>query len=94
MSAGFVAFHYPHPEYFEEFVGRTRQVGEVLRAVPGCRSVEVWVTPDGDAVVSTARFDAEDDLKAALGAAIDSGAPVEFDERERKPRQIFMLESR
>ncbi|MFI0454478.1 antibiotic biosynthesis monooxygenase family protein [Actinomadura sp. 6N118] len=91
MTVGFVAVHYPRPEHFEEFVGRTHQVRETLEGRPGYQSSEVWVTPDGDAVVTMGRFESEEDLQAALAAARDLGAIVGFDERERKPRQTFML---
>ncbi|MEU8890039.1 antibiotic biosynthesis monooxygenase [Streptomyces sp. NPDC048442] len=90
-TVGFVAFHYPHPEHFEDFVGRAHQVGDSLRAAPGCLSAEVWATPDGDAVVTTGRFESEEAFRAAFAAARGLGETVAFDERELKPRQIFTL---
>jgi quinol monooxygenase YgiN len=94
MTMGFVAFHYPHPEHFEEFVGRTHQVRDTLAAGAGCLSAEVWATPDGDAVVTTGQFESQEALQQAFAAARDLGAAVEFDDRERQPRQIFTLVSR
>jgi hypothetical protein len=93
VSIGFVAFHYPRPEYFEEFVGRTQQVRDTFQAKPGCLSAQVWATPDADAVVTTVHFDSQEALEQALGAARNLKA-VEFDDRERKPRQVFTLIAR
>lgn len=55
MAFGFVAFHDPAPEHVEEFVGRCHQIADVSRRQPGFLSVEVWVTPDGGAIVTPAR---------------------------------------
>ncbi|MFI0975871.1 antibiotic biosynthesis monooxygenase [Streptomyces sp. NPDC021093] len=91
MTVGFIAFHYPRPEHFEDFIGRAHQVGDSMRAAPGCLSAEIWATPDGDAVVSTGRFESDETFKAAFTAARGLGDVVAFDERELKPRQIFTL---
>lgn len=94
VPSGFIAFHYPKPEHFEEFVDRTHQVRDALQASPGCLSAEIWVTSDGDAVVTNARFETPQELDQALSAGRALGDVVEFDDRERKPRQIFTLTSR
>ncbi|MDH6193624.1 quinol monooxygenase YgiN [Mycobacterium frederiksbergense] len=94
MTIGFVAFHYPRPEHFEEFVGRSHAVRETLQARPGCLSAEVWATPGSDAVVTTGQFESEQALQDAFAAARGLGAAVAFDERELNPRQIFTLISR
>jgi heme-degrading monooxygenase HmoA len=92
MTAGFVAFHYPQTEHFEEFIGRAHQVREVLLSRSGCLSVEVWATSDDDAVVTMGRFESGEAVSEALTAAASRlGAVVAYDERERKPRQIHML---
>lgn len=94
MTVGFVAFHYPRAEHFEEFVDRAHQVGAFLRANPGCLSAEIWATADGDSVVTCGRFESQEALGAALTAARDLGAVTAFDDREHKPRQIFNLLAR
>jgi quinol monooxygenase YgiN len=94
MTVGFVAVHYPQPAHFDEFVGRVHQVADVLRSTPGCRSVECWVTSDGDAVVSTGQWESDEALAASFAAARDAEVDVTFDERERRPRQVFTLHPR
>ncbi|MFI7061635.1 antibiotic biosynthesis monooxygenase family protein [Kribbella sp. NPDC050124] len=94
MQSGFIAFHYPKPEHLEEFVDRTRQVRDTLQASPGCLSAEIWVTSDGDAVVTNARFATPQELQQALAAGRALGDVVAFDDRERKPRQLISLTSR
>ncbi|KAA0017401.1 antibiotic biosynthesis monooxygenase [Antrihabitans cavernicola] len=89
MSFGFVAFHYPAPEHVEEFVGRCHQVVEKVSTRSGFHRAEVWITPDGDAVVTTAWFDS----KELLGAAFAAAGP-QSDELEIKPRKIHFLLSR
>lgn len=93
MSVGFVAFPYPRPEHFEDFVARTRLVGDALRSRAGCLSAEIWATHDGEAVVTTGRFETEDVYEGAL-AAVRGLDEVTFDGRELKPRQVFTLLSR
>ncbi|MFI6602436.1 antibiotic biosynthesis monooxygenase [Nonomuraea sp. NPDC050536] len=94
MTVGFVAFHYPTPEHFEEFVGRTHQVADFLQSKPGCLSAECWATTDGGAVVTTGRFESQDTFQAAFAAAVELGPVVGFDEREHRPREVYTLLSR
>lgn len=95
MSFGFIAFHYPAPEHVEEFVGRCHQVADVGRTQPGFPSVEVWVTPYGDAVVTTGAFESEDVFRASADAARELGAmPGGLSDLEVKPRQVHFLLSR
>ncbi|MGI5350718.1 hypothetical protein ACQEU8_21440 [Streptomyces sp. CA-250714] len=91
MTAGFIAFHYPRLEHFEEFVDRTHKVKEFLESRPGFVSADIWATTDGDAVVTSGRFESGEALGAALAAARELGSIVSFDEREYKPREIFTL---
>lgn len=95
MSLGFVAFHYPKPEHVEAFVGRTRQVREVLAAQPGFVRAATWVTPEEDAVVTTGEFESPEAFQGAFAAVgRELGEVVAFDEREVKPRQVHTLLSR
>lgn len=93
MSIGFIAYHYPRPEHFAEFVERTRVVRETLQGQPGCRSIEIWATPDRDAVITSGSFESEQDYQRAFGVARGLGDPVVFDDRERKPREVVTLVS-
>lgn len=93
MEIRFIGYHYPRPDQFDAFVDRTRLVQETLLDQPGCRSVEIWVTPDQDAVVTTGTFDSEQDYQRAFGVARGLGDAVAFDGRERMPREIVTLVS-
>ncbi|MFI9787769.1 hypothetical protein ACIHEI_30315 [Kitasatospora sp. NPDC051984] len=95
MSFGFVAYHYPKSEYVEEFVDRCHQVCEVLTRQQGFLRAEVWVTPEGDAVVTTGALESPQAFQGAF-AAVGRECPevVVFDERELKPRQVHTLLSR
>lgn len=96
MTVGFVAFHYPRPEDFDDFVARVHKVGAVLQSVPGCLSVDCWVTADGDdaAVVSTGQWESDEAFAASFAAVGAADVDVAFDEREHRPRRIFELASR
>jgi heme-degrading monooxygenase HmoA len=95
MSFGFVAFHYPAPEHVEEFVAECHQVAEAARTQPGFLSVGVWVTPDGDAVVTTGAFESEEAFRAAADAARELDAtPDGLSDLEIKPRRVHFLLSR
>lgn len=91
MAVGFIAFHYPRSEYFEEFLGRVRKACEFVRSTPACSAAECWVTTDGGAVVTTGRFESEAALNAAFAAARESGVIAELDEREHRPREFITL---
>lgn len=91
MAVGFVAFHYPCAEYAEEFLGRVRRACEFVRSRPACEAAECWVAADGEAVVTTGRFESEAALKAAFEAARESGVITEADEREHRPRRFITL---
>ncbi|MEU7136786.1 antibiotic biosynthesis monooxygenase [Streptomyces sp. NPDC046261] len=95
MSFGFVAFHYPAPEHVEEFVGQCHQVAEAARKQPGFLSVGVWVTEDGDAVVTTGAYESEEAFRAAAEVAREMGAtPDGLSDLEIKPRRVHFLRSR
>lgn len=94
MPVGFIAYHYPRADQFEEFVERTRLVRDTFLDQPGCRSVQIWAAPDRDAVVTIVGFDSEESCQRALGVARGLGDPITFDDRERKPREIVTLVSR
>ncbi|MGW4378386.1 antibiotic biosynthesis monooxygenase [Kitasatospora sp. NPDC004531] len=92
MSFGFIAFHYPRPEYVEEFVGRCHLVREVLERQPGFVRAEVWVTLDGEAVVTAGEFGSQQAFRGAFAAVgRECGEAVVFDEREARPRQVHAL---
>jgi quinol monooxygenase YgiN len=86
MSFGFVAFHSPTPEHFEEFVDSSHQVIEAGRTQPGFLRADVWVTPDSEAVVTTAAFESQEDFQATADAA----GPMPED-LEVRPRQVHFL---
>ncbi|MCX5589179.1 antibiotic biosynthesis monooxygenase [Streptomyces erythrochromogenes] len=95
MSFGFVAFHYPAPEHVEEFVAECHQVAEAMRRQPGFVSVGVWVTPDGDAVVTTGAFESEEAFRATADLAREMGAtPDGLSDLEIRPREVHFLVSR
>lgn len=95
MSIGFVAYHYPAPECVEEFVGRCHRVRAVLLAQPGFLRADVWVTPEGDAVVTTGEFDSREAFAGAFAAVVrDAADEVVFDGREVRPRLVHTLLSR
>ncbi|TVL91096.1 antibiotic biosynthesis monooxygenase [Streptomyces sp. SAJ15] len=94
MSFGFVAFHYPRPDYAEEFTDRVHKACEFVASRPGALSAECWVTTEGGVVVTTGRFETEQALRAAFSAARDAGVIVDADEREHRPREFFTLLSR
>ncbi|MGK5543865.1 antibiotic biosynthesis monooxygenase [Streptomyces sp. URMC 127] len=95
MSFGFVAFHYPAPEHVEEFVRECHQVAEAMRRQPGFESVGVWVTPGGDAVVTTGAFESEEAFAATADLAREMGAtPDGLSDLEIRPREVHFLVSR
>ncbi|WP_432000041.1 putative quinol monooxygenase [Streptomyces sioyaensis] len=95
MSFGFVAFHYPAPEHLEEFVGNCHEVADATRRQPGFLSVGVWVTPDGEAVVTTGAFESEEAFSAAAEVGREMGAtPEGLSDLEVRPREVHFLVSR
>jgi quinol monooxygenase YgiN len=93
MKVGIVGSHYPHASHREEFISRVHQVAEVFRRTPGCLSADCWVSPDGDAVISTVQWESEEALTASYAAVQAAGVDVAYDERESRPREILRLVS-
>lgn len=93
MSAGFVAFHYPTSEHFEDFVERTHRVRDQLSAYPGYVSAETWATVDRDAVITVANFETAKQLQTAMSDK-HLRAIGAFDDRERAPRKIINVTAR
>lgn len=93
MTIGFIAFHYPHPSHRDEMIDRVEHAVAVINAQPGCLGAECWLTDtsDGEAVVSSARWESAAARDAAFAAARDAGADFRFDEREVRPRLIWDL---
>ncbi|MEV7548081.1 antibiotic biosynthesis monooxygenase [Amycolatopsis sp. NPDC089917] len=93
MTVGFVATHYPHADHRDEFVARVQRVAGVLRSTPGCLAAECWVTADGGAVVSIARWESAAAQSASMQALVSADVDVTFDDREVRPREIVQLVS-
>ena len=91
MTVGFLAIHYPHASHRDEFIARVQHAVEVLRSTPGCLAADCWVAVTGDAVVSTAQFDSEGAQASSFATAKAAGVDFDYDERERRPREIFQL---
>lgn len=93
MSVGFVAFHYPAAQHFEGFVERTRQGRDLLQTCAGLEDVQIWATPDRDAVITTVRFQTTAQLRAAFADPRVSTITI-YDDRERASRKIIDVVSR
>ncbi len=78
-----------------EFVRECHQVADAARRRPGFQSVGVWVTPAGDAVVTTGAFESEEAFLAAaeVGRRMDA-TPDGLSDLEVKPREVHFLVSR
>jgi quinol monooxygenase YgiN len=91
MKIGLIAFHYPHRDHHDEMVSRVRRAAEVMAATPGCLAVDCWVSGDGQAVVTTGQWDTQQALAAAFAAVREAGVDFDYDERERRPREVHKL---
>ncbi|MEU5210334.1 antibiotic biosynthesis monooxygenase [Streptomyces sp. NPDC020742] len=91
MKVGMVASHYPHAAHREEFVSRVHRVAEAFRRSPGCLSAECWLSPEGDAVISTVQWESEEARDASLATLMTADVDVAYDAREVRPREILHL---
>ncbi|MFG3255392.1 hypothetical protein [Streptomyces sp. NPDC048172] len=66
MKSGFVAYHYPHAFYRDEFAPRVEAVARVFRTVPGCLSADCWLSHDGESVVSIVTTESPEALQKAF----------------------------
>jgi heme-degrading monooxygenase HmoA len=95
MSFGFIAFHYPAPEHLDEFVDSCREVADAARLQPGFESVGVWVTVDGEAVVTVGAFESEEAFQAAAAVGRERDAtPDGISELEIRAREVYLVRSR
>lgn len=72
MSFGFVAFHYPRPDQFDDFVERAHVVWRVFLDQPGSSSAAVWATQAAERIARGTRQSSE---HVALRAVTTSGSP-------------------
>lgn len=93
MTVCLIGVRYPRADYFSDFTNRARLTMERLTGTPGCLSAEWWVTTDQEAVVSVARFTSADTFTTARISIPDANLDFGYDERERQPRQVVVLES-
>lgn len=93
MTVGFLAIHYPRAAHRDQFISRVQHAVEVLRSTPGCLAADCWVGVTGDTVVSTAQWDSEGAQASSFATAKEAGVDFDYDERERRPREIFRLVS-
>jgi quinol monooxygenase YgiN len=91
MHVGMVAFHYPHPEYRDQMLGRVQQASGFIVATPGCLAIDCWLTEDGTSIVSTGKWESEEALEAGFAAARAGGVDFSYDDREARPREVFRL---
>ena len=91
MMDGFIAIHYPHRAHHDEFVFRVKHAADVMRSTPGCLAADCWVTPTGEAVISVARWESEAARLASMATAKAAGVDFRYDDREARPREIFVL---
>ena len=91
MTAGLIAFHYPHPDHQAEMISRVRRAADVMAATPGCLAAECWVSQDDQAVVTTGQWDSEQARAASFAAVRAAGVDFHYDEREIRPRQVVRL---
>ena len=93
MKVGLVALHFPRPEHWDEMIARVHRAAEVMAATPGCLAVDCWVSDDGQAVVTTAQWESKQALMAGFAAVRTAGVDFDYDVRESRRRQVFMLAS-
>jgi quinol monooxygenase YgiN len=93
MMVGLVAVHYPRPGHWNEMISRVRRAAEVMAATPGCLAAECWVSEDGQAVVTTGRWESEQALTAGFSAVRAAGVDFDYDKRESRPREVLKLVS-
>jgi quinol monooxygenase YgiN len=93
MKVGLVAVHYPRREHWDEMIARVHRAAEVLAATPGCLAVDCWLSEDNQAVVTTGQWESEQARKAGFSAARTAGVDFDYDEREFRPREVFILTS-
>ena len=74
-------------------ISRVRRAAEVMAAAPGCLVAGCWVSGDHQAVVTTGQWESQQALRAGFAAARAAGVDFDYDERESRPRQIYMLAS-
>ena len=93
MKVGMVALYYPHPEHRDEMIARVRQAAEAMAATPGCLAADCWVSEDGQAVVTTGKWESQRALTAGFAAVRTAGVDFDYDKRESRPRDVFRLVS-
>ncbi|MGI8695738.1 MAG: hypothetical protein ACR2JQ_03690 [Mycobacteriales bacterium] len=91
MSIGWVAFHYPKPEYRDDMIRRVHAAAQVLIEVPGCPDVHCWETVEIGAIVASGRWESNEARQAGFAAAREAGVDFDYDDRQLRPWEVFHL---
>ena len=68
MSVCMIAFHYPQPALFDDFVTRVERVAQAFRSSGRCVSAQCWATCDRDAVVSIVTWESDQARTSSMAA--------------------------
>jgi quinol monooxygenase YgiN len=93
VTVALVAFHFPRAEHREELVGRVQRAAEVMLTVDGCTRAEVWVDRASGAIVTTGEWQTEAARRATFEAVAAADVDFDYDEREERPREVYVLDS-
>jgi quinol monooxygenase YgiN len=93
LAVALVAFHFPRPEHREQLIERVRRAAEVMRGVEGCTSADVWIDRASGSIVTTGEWQTDEARRATFAALTAAQVDFEYDEREERPREVYLLDS-
>ncbi len=89
----YYSVHYPKPEKEAQLIDAMRQVGQVIKNLPGCLFDNAFQDANTSTIMAITIWESQEAFQAARPAMIEAMKTIPFDEWEARPREFHALNS-
>jgi heme-degrading monooxygenase HmoA len=89
----YYSIHYPKPEKEALLIDGMRQVGKVLKGLPGCLFDNAFRDANAGTIMAVTIWESQEAFQAARPAMMEALRAIPLDEWEARPRELYMLNS-
>jgi heme-degrading monooxygenase HmoA len=89
----YYSVHYPKPEKEALLIDTMRQVGKVIKSLPGCLFDNAFQDASLGMIMALTIWESQEAFQAARPGMIEAMKAIPFDEWESRPREFHSLNS-
>lgn len=89
----YYSVHYPKPEKEAQLIDSMRQVGQVLKDLPGCIFDNAFQDANLGTIMAVTIWESQEAFQAAWPAMMEALEAIPLDEWESHARELYMLNS-